>query len=86
MLGDRQNPDRASESLYSELGRTTLVSFGEPYRAAAFVAGLEQRAPELQLDWFRKGVGKFVVVLIYGDKDEYRTSAAQLANAGFRLQ
>ena len=86
VLGDRQNPDRASESLYSELGRTTLVSFGEPYRAAAFVAGLEQRAPELQLDWFRKGVGKFVVVLLYDDKDEYRTSAAQLANAGFRLQ
>ena len=86
VLGDGRNVNRASDSLYSALGRTTLVSFGEPYRAAAFVSGIEKRAPELQLDWFRKSVGNFVVVLIYGDKDEYHVSAAQLANAGFRLQ
>jgi Transglycosylase SLT domain len=88
VLGDRsergdQNPP--GSTLYSDLGQTTLLSFGEPYRAAAFVAGLEARAPQLQLDWFRKGVGKFVVVLTYGDKDEFHASAAQLANAGFPL-
>ena len=52
---------------------------------AAFVAGLEKRAPGLQLDWFRKGVGKFIVVLTYGDKGEFKSGAAQLANAGFPL-
>ncbi len=86
VLGDRGNRTRPAATLYSELGQTTLVSFGEPYRAAAFVAGLETRAPELQLDWFRKGVGKFVVVLTYSNKDEFHASAAQLASAGFPLE
>ena len=85
VLGDRRNPTAPADSLYSELGRTTLVSFGEPYRAAAFVNGLEQRAPALNLDWFRRGVGKFVVVLLYEDKDDFRTSAAALSRAGFPL-
>ena len=85
VLGDRTNRSRPAATLYSALGQTTLVSFGEPYRAATFVAGLETRAPTLQLDWFRKDVGKFVVVLTYGNKDEFHASAAQLANAGFPL-
>lgn len=85
VLGDRSSRTRVSDALYSELGRTTLVSFGEPYRAAAFVSALEQSAPELQLDWFRKGVGKFVVVLTYGNKEEYKAGALRLANAGFPL-
>lgn len=86
VLGDGNNQSNPATTLYSDLGQTTLLSFGEPYRAAAFVAGLEMRAPELQLDWFRKGVGDFVVVVTYGDKDEFHASAAQLANAGFPLE
>ena len=85
VLGDRATARPAGEHLYSDLGRSTLVSFGEPYRAAAFVAGLEQRAPALQLDWFRKGVGKFAVVLIYEDREHFRHSARLLENAGFPL-
>lgn len=86
VLGDRSNRTLVSDTLYSELGRTTLLSFGEPYRAAAFVSGLEKHAPELQLDWFRKGVGKFVVVLTYRNKEEFNAGAVQLADAGFPLR
>ena len=85
VLGDRALARPAAEHLYSDLGRSTLVSFGEPYRAAAFVERLEQRAPELQLDWFRKGVGKFLVVLIYEDREHFLSSARLLENAGFSL-
>ena len=35
VLGDRAAGRPAGDHLYSELGRSTLVSFGEPYRAAA---------------------------------------------------
>ena len=84
VLGDRRNAP-VTPSLYSELGRAVLVSFGEPYRAAAFVERLEGRAPDLQLDWFRKGVGKFDVVLVYEGKDEYTTSARLLTQAGFPI-
>ncbi len=86
VLGDRALARPAGEHLYSDLGRSTLVSFGEPYRAAAFVERLEQRAPGLQLDWFRKDVGKFAVVLIYQDREHFSSSARLLERAGFPLE
>lgn len=85
VLGDRKSTRSPSERLYSELGRTVLVSFAEPYRAAAFVDGLEQRSPSLKLDWFRKDVGNFSVVVSYNDRDDFRNTATLLANAGFHL-
>ena len=85
VLGDRVRSRRPGEHLYSELGHSTLVSFGEPYRAEAFVERLETRAPELQLDWFRKDVGKFSVVLTYEDREQFTASTRLLEQAGFRL-
>lgn len=85
VLGDRRRDRRAGEHLYSELGRSTLVSFGEPYRAAAFVESLESSAPQLRLDWFRQDVGKFAVVLTYEDREQFAVSARLLEQAGFRL-
>ena len=84
-LGDGGIVQSAGEQLYSAFGRSTLLTFGEPYRAAAFVSGLEQRSPGLRLDWFREGTGEFTVVLVYSDKDEFKRSAAILRSAGFRL-
>lgn len=84
VLGDRARP--AGDHLYSDLGRSTLLSFGEPYRAAAFVDRLEQNAPGLQLDWFRKDVGKFAVVLTYEDRKHFVASTRLLAKAGFPLE
>ena len=86
VLGEGSKERRTGEHLYSELGRSTLVSFGEPYRAEAFVARLEQTSPNLRLDWFRKGVGKFAVVLIYQDREDFDKSAGLLSQAGFRLE
>lgn len=83
VLGDRKQS--GSVSLYSALGRSTLISFGEPYRAEAFVAGLEARAPGLELHWFRKGVGRFSVVLVYEDRDAFDRSASLLRKAGFPI-
>lgn len=85
VLGDRNTPPGAGR-LYSELGRTTVIRFGEPYRAEAFIERMEANAPELELDWFRHGVGEFAVVLSYGDRDEFSRSANQLRRAGFPLQ
>lgn len=85
VVGNGASLSSAADRLYSEFGRSTLLSFGEPYRAEAFVSGLESRAPSLQLDWFRQGVGEFAVVLIYADRDEFERSAALLRHEGFRL-
>jgi hypothetical protein len=85
VLGDRQRTDAGGQHLYSDVGRSELLRFSEPYRAAAFVEGLEQESPELKLDWFRQGVGEFAVVLIYENREQFERSAQLLANAGFPL-
>lgn len=85
VLGDRNPGSAHAPGLYSNLGRSTIVSFAEPYRAAAFIARMEAHAPELELDWFRRGVGEFDVVLSYRDRDQFSRSAGLLNRAGFPL-
>ncbi len=71
--------------MYSEIGQSTLLTFGEPYRAAAFVKRLEATAPGLSLDWFRRATGEFEVVMTYADKESFDSSARMLQLAGFRV-
>jgi hypothetical protein len=89
VLGDRR-VGPVAPGLYSELGRSVLLSFGEPYRAAAFVERIEQLGkdgqPLLEVDWFRKDVGRFEVVFTYAGKEEFEAGARVLARAGFALQ
>jgi len=73
------------DTLYSAIGQSTLLTFGEPYRAEAFIERLEKQSPELSLDWFRRGTGKFEVVMTYANREEFDRSARQLARAGFRV-
>lgn len=85
VLGDNQAKRQASTMRYSDIGQSTLLSFGEPYRAEAFIQRIEQHSPDVVLDWFRRGTGEFEVVLTYTDRDEFDQSVAQLARSGFRL-
>lgn len=85
VLGDGKAVKPVGDALYSELGQSTLLTFGEPYRAEAFVERLEQQAPDLNLDWFRRGTGEFEVVMTYADRQEFDASARLLRRAGFRV-
>ena len=85
VLGNGKPHRAVPDTLYSDIGQSTLVTFGEPYRAEAFIARLEDKAPGLSLDWFRRGTGEFEVVMTYADREEFDTSARQLRNAGFRI-
>ena len=85
VLGRGKGTKPVPDTLYSEIGQSTLLTFGEPYRAEAFIARLEERAPDLSLDWFRRGTGEFEVVMTYASREEFDTSARQLRSAGFRI-
>ncbi len=85
VLGNGQVSRPSDSSLYSEIGQSTLLTFGEPYRASAFIERLEASSPELSLDWFRRGTGEFEVVMTYADKEGFDRSARMLEHAGFRL-
>jgi hypothetical protein len=73
------------DTLYSDIGQSTLLTFGEPYRAEAFIERMEGKAPGLSLDWFRRGTGEFEVVMTYADREEFDNGARQLRSAGFRI-
>ena len=73
------------DTLYSDIGQSTLLTFGEPYRAEAFIERLESGSPDLSLDWFRRGTGEFEVVMTYANREEYDRSARLLQSAGFRI-
>jgi len=85
VLGTGTNRNAVPDTFYSEIGQSTLLTFGEPYRAAAFIERLEKEAPNLSLDWFRRGTGEFEVVMTYANRDEFDSSARQLRNSGFRI-
>jgi len=85
VLGSKSTRTPTPDTLYSDIGQSTLLTFGEPYRAEAFIERLEQRTPELNLDWFRRDTGEFEVVMSYADRKEFDRSARQLAQSGFRL-
>ena len=86
VLGEGGSRKAAPDRLYSDLGQSTLLTFGEPYRAQAFIERLEQASPGLNLDWFRRGTGEFEVVMTYADRDEFDTGARLLRRAGYRLE
>ncbi len=85
VLGSDSTRTPTPNTLYSDIGQSTLLTFGEPYRAEAFIERLEKRTPTLNLDWFRRGTGEFEVVMSYSDREEFDRSARQLAQSGFRL-
>ena len=85
VLGNATARKPIPDTLYSDIGQSTLLTFGEPYRAEAFIERLESAAPDLALDWFRRGTGEFEVVMTYADRDEFDSSARLLRRAGFRI-
>ena len=85
VLGDGRETTPAPDTLYSDIGQSTLLTFGEPYRAEAFIEQLESRSPELRLDWFRRGTGEFEVVMTYASREEFDLSARRLVAAGYRI-
>ena len=85
VLGAGGTRPPVGDTLYSHIGQSTLLTFGEPYRAEAFIERLERQAPDLGLDWFRRGTGEFEVVLTYADREDFDRSARRLARAGFPI-
>ena len=85
VLGSSGTSAPSPDTLYTDLGQSTLLTFGEPYRAEAFIQRLEKSSPDLSLDWFRRGTGEFEVVLTYASREEFDNSARLLGSAGFRL-
>ncbi len=46
---------------------------------------IEKQSLGITLDWFRRGTGKFEVIMTYADRAAFDRGARQFDGAGFRL-
>ena len=79
-----QGPTAEAEPYASERKLEVLV-FRRPFRAEGMVKYLEAQSPALRLDWFRRRLGGFSVVLLYSDEAERRRGEQALRRAGVVL-
>ncbi len=70
---------------YSNEGKVEILVFHKPYRAQAFMHSIKQRAPDVRLDTFDHGMGRYHVVLLFGSQKELRSSKKTLQNIGLVL-
>lgn len=74
--------NNASEKGFGEK-RFTIIRFNRPYRAAAFIANLKPFMEDIRLDWFRRGDGRFDVVLLYDNEQQKHLGKQRLKRYGF---
>ena len=63
-----------------------IITFTKPYRAAGFYQYLKERAPGLNLDWYRMGLGRYQIVMLYSDERTLENGKRKLRNLGIRVQ
>ncbi len=66
--------------------RLEIITFTKPYRAAGFYKHLKERAPGLNLDWYRMGLGRYRVVMLYTDERSLENGKRKLRNLGIRVK
>jgi len=66
--------------------RLEIITFTKPYRAAGFYQHLKARAPGLNLDWYRLGLGRYQVVMLYSDERTLANGKNKLRNLGIRVK
>ena len=71
--------------IYRRQNRLALITFDQPFRANAYYQHLQKRAPELNLDWYRIGLGRFQVVLLYADRQALEDGRKKLKHLGVVL-
>ena len=67
---------------YNRPGRLELITFRQPYRADAYYQHLQKQAPSLNLDWYRIGLGRYQVVMLYSDQKTLEVGRKKLKKLG----
>lgn len=62
--------------------RLALITFNQPYRANAYFQHLQKKAPSLDLDWYRIGLGRYQVVMLYADRQSLENGRKKLRRLG----
>jgi hypothetical protein len=71
---------------YLRQRRLALITFNQPYRADAYYRHLQKRAPTLNLEWYRIGLGRYQVVMLYKDRVGLEAGRKKLKSLGVSVQ
>jgi hypothetical protein len=71
---------------YNPAKRLAIITFSKPYRAAGFYQYLQRRAPALRLDWYRIGLGRYQVVMLYADERTLQKGKKILGTLGITVK
>ncbi len=86
VLGAKHKPEQfAAPHHYKDEQKIRVTSFNEAYRAQAFITAIANRAPNVRLDTFDYGMGRYHVVLLYGSNKELKASKQALKKVGFNV-
>lgn len=81
-MADAGKSKSGKPGTYRRQNHLTLITFDQPFRANAYYQHLQKRAPELHLDWYRIGMGRYQVVLLYADKQTLAIGRRKLRKLG----
>ena len=62
--------------------RLVLITFNQPFRADAYYQHLQHKAPTVDLDWYRVGLGRYQVVMLYSDAESLEQGRKKLRRMG----
>jgi hypothetical protein len=71
---------------FSRQKQLAIITFNRPYRANAFYRHVQKQAPSLQLDWYRIGMGRYQVVMLYSDQQTLVNGKKKLKNLGITVK
>jgi hypothetical protein len=71
---------------YNPKQQLEIITFTKPYRAAGFYQYLKERAPGLNLDWYRMGLGRYQVVMLYADERTLENGKRKLRKLGLKVK
>ncbi len=63
-----------------------ILTFSKPFRASAFYDHLRKQAPDLNIEWYRIGLRRYQVVLLYSDKKSLQVGKTRLRRLGVALK
>jgi len=63
-----------------------IITFTRPYRAAGLYDHLRKRAPGLNIEWYRTGLGRYQVVMHYSDKQALENGKTKLRSLGIKVK
>ncbi len=71
-----------NRNTFSRQKQLTIITFNRPYRANAFYQHVQKQAPLLNLDWYRIGMGRYQVVMLYSDQQTLANGKKKLKKLG----